>query len=535
MAKISTNLDALIPRADFAALDGRVVQSSDNIQQIHLHNLVGENNYIFKMLRKPDFQRETNQWSASQIATLVESFLEGELIPAVILWRSEASHIFVIDGGHRLSALLAWAKNDYGDGTTSSIFFNNEVARHQKNAAERTRKLVQERVGTYVDWAERFKNLDLIEDSKQRRWAGNFSARGVQVQWINGDADKAESSFFKINSQGTALDPVETKILKNRNKPAAIVARSIVRSATGHRYWSRFPEEQQIQIMKLSKESHGLLFSPEINNPVRTLDLPIGGSASNARALDLLISIAEISESPHASLSLAVDDTTGDATVSLLKGTKRVLDRICGNSPGSMGLHPAVWFYNQQGRQSDHLLLGIMTIFAKKIRDNHPTFFVDFTVNRKIIEQYLVENKDILSRFVSTVGSANRQARAVDMLNLVIDKALSSEHMPPLEEVAAAMKLGSRAFIVSEQAGREFTDDTKSAAFIRAALKGALRCPICDGFLEPVRSVTYDHKLAKRDGGDGGIDNCELAHPFCNSAKDRIEARVAELKIPKIN
>jgi hypothetical protein len=28
-------------------------------------------------------------------------------------------YIFVIDGGHRLSALRAWMEDDYGDGTIS--------------------------------------------------------------------------------------------------------------------------------------------------------------------------------------------------------------------------------------------------------------------------------------------------------------------------------------------------------------------------------------------------------------------------------
>ena len=530
MPKIFTNLDAHIPRADFAAIDSGT-PSSDNFQQIHLHNLVGDNNFIYKMLRKPDFQRETNQWSPQQISTLVDSFMEGELIPAVILWRSESSNIFVIDGGHRLSALLSWARDDYGDGVDSNIFFNNQISRHQKTAADRTRKEIQERIGSYASWQERSRRYDQISDINEKRRAGNFSSRGVQVQWINGDADKAESSFFKINSQGTALDPTETKILKNRNKPPAISARSIVRSATGHRYWSRFNEHVQSEIKNLATDCHALLFSPEVTNPVRTVDLPIGGSTSNARALDLLISISEIADPQNRKLSEAADDADGSETVALLKSTKKILGRICGNAPSSLGLHPAVWFYNQQGRQSDHLLLGTISIFNNAIKNNHPTFFAGFTLGRAAIEKYLIDNKDILSRFVSGVGSANRQARAVDMLNLIMRAAMLAEAMPSLETVASTMKLGARAFIVNEEDGTEFTTETKSAAFIKAALSSSLRCPICNGYLEPVRSVTYDHNLPKRDGGRGSVDNCQLAHPFCNSAKDQIETEKRKARL----
>jgi len=66
-------------------------------------------------LRKPDFQRETNHWSPEQVVTFIASFLDDELIPSLILWYSP-SYIFVIDGGHRLSALRAWMNDDYGIG-----------------------------------------------------------------------------------------------------------------------------------------------------------------------------------------------------------------------------------------------------------------------------------------------------------------------------------------------------------------------------------------------------------------------------------
>jgi len=44
------------------------------------------------------------------------------LIPAIILWNS-GRYIFTIDGAHRLSALIAWVLDDYGDGIISQTFF----------------------------------------------------------------------------------------------------------------------------------------------------------------------------------------------------------------------------------------------------------------------------------------------------------------------------------------------------------------------------------------------------------------------------
>jgi hypothetical protein len=37
----------------------------------------------FKVLRKPDFQRETTNWSPETIVEFVKSFLDGELIPSI--------------------------------------------------------------------------------------------------------------------------------------------------------------------------------------------------------------------------------------------------------------------------------------------------------------------------------------------------------------------------------------------------------------------------------------------------------------------
>ena len=86
MALNTVNLDAMIARSDFASDETKAAtQTSDNFEKIALKDLVGEGAWLPKLLRKPDFQRETTQWRPQQVGMLVESFLNGELIPAVIL------------------------------------------------------------------------------------------------------------------------------------------------------------------------------------------------------------------------------------------------------------------------------------------------------------------------------------------------------------------------------------------------------------------------------------------------------------------
>jgi hypothetical protein len=114
--------------------------------------------------------------------------------------------------------------------------------------------------------------------------------RALDLQWVPGNADVAEESFFKINSQGTPLDNVEEILLRNRRKAIAIASRAVFRAGTGHKYWSTFPEENQTAIERMASEFSSILFDPEIiSQPIRTLDLPMGGTTSPVDALALLI------------------------------------------------------------------------------------------------------------------------------------------------------------------------------------------------------------------------------------------------------
>src|ERR1035437_5370358 len=109
------NMDALIQREDFAAPADAPVAKTRLAAELKLTELQ-EKQVYYLILRKPDFQRETANWSPNQICTFVKSLLDGKPIPSVIRWRSPLTgNVFVIDGAHRLSALIAWVQNDYGD------------------------------------------------------------------------------------------------------------------------------------------------------------------------------------------------------------------------------------------------------------------------------------------------------------------------------------------------------------------------------------------------------------------------------------
>ena len=82
MAK-KVNIDALIPREDFEVKDSKASPTSKS-PYLRVSDLV-TGSFFFESLRKPDFQRESNEWDHWRVFSLIKSFLNADLIPAVIL------------------------------------------------------------------------------------------------------------------------------------------------------------------------------------------------------------------------------------------------------------------------------------------------------------------------------------------------------------------------------------------------------------------------------------------------------------------
>ncbi len=391
---IGSRRESCEPRRNHARADLAVEGddfTSDLFQSFPITNLEAASP-IRKMLRKPDFQRETNHWRPRQIVSFISSFLDNELIPSLILWKSP-TFIFVIDGGHRLSALRAWMEDDYGDGHISQAFYKNEISDGQIKIAKQTRRLVEKEIG-------RFSTLkSLIETSSKsdeisRRRSNRLFTRSLSLQWVQGNAEVAEISFFKINSQGTPLDDTEETLLRNRRKPIAISARAIIRAGQGHKYWSAFPERMQEQVQQEFANLFELLFEPEVEAPLKTIDIPIGASVSPVDALDLLIVFLTVTKSPldPKPIQSYEDDLAGNETLSVLRSGIRSMERITSSKPGSLGLHPAVYFYNEKGKHSRFLFLGVVSLISIALSNNNKDLFFQFTKCRSRIEIFLVGN-----------------------------------------------------------------------------------------------------------------------------------------------
>lgn len=511
------NLDALIKRADFG-LEKFDVDSFETFNTISVRDFVG-GALLGPNLRKPDFQRETNHWSPDQVLSLLQSFINGDLVPSVILWKSP-TYIFVIDGGHRLSAIKSWVEDDYGDGALSYEYFNHEISKEQMKLADKTRRLINSNIGSYKQITLKNEISDL--SIEERKKINKIVSRSLQVQWVNGDADKAEHSFFKINTQGTPLDAIEELLLKNRKKPIPIAARAIIRAGTGNKYWSKFEVYNISQIEELSKELHKTFFEPEIKTPIKTLDLPLGGSIGIRAALQILIDLLQIvnkdNQGKFKTLEEYADDEDGTLTIDILRKTLNLAKRITGNDKGSLGLHPAIYFYGPTGRHSIPMFLGIMELFVEKLLNNDKLFFKKFIQQREFLENILANKKDLISSILQKHRSPDRVPAFKKFINDLVTKIDKSKEINDEFLVKVAKLEGKIVLGETFSQNTVFNDDVKSKSFIQIALASAIKCPICNGYLDPEKSMSYDHIKRKSENGTGSIENCQLTHPYCNQS-----------------
>lgn len=523
MAANTVNLDALIPRDDFVASDAQAGGSPRNTIAV---SDLAKNGFFQNNLRKPDFQRETTHWTPAKVVDLVKAFLDRDLIPAVILWE-RGDETFVIDGAHRLSALIAWVRDDYGDGNDSNRFFGAGITDEQRAVADKTRKLIKKEIGPYAEFAGLI-GQQVTDPLKARRLA-SLGKEALMIQWVTAaTAEAAEASFFKINQAAQPIDPVERRILQSRSSPNAIAARCITRGGRGHKYWAGFQPETIEKIETLGAKLYDDLYRPPHSQPVDSPDQPIAGQGYNALpfVFDLVSLCNGLRIPATASAKLSEDqpppDLDGAETVRMLENTDKRIRLVSTNWHGSLGLHPLVYYYARSGTFLPAAFLGGLE-FAKRLDATNSK--KKFTSIRRRFEDYIVENKIFVSLTVTRLGSGARSlGRIAELYWRIFDsmhRGLEDEQL--LQELVADDEFShlKLAEIPPPNATRTPSSrgpsrETKSAAFIREALANSVRCSICQGIIHK-NSISWDHVTRSSEGGDNRSDNISPTHPFCNT------------------
>jgi hypothetical protein len=216
-------------------------------------------------------------------------------------------------------------------------------------------------------------------------------------------------------------------------------------------------------------------------------------------------------------LGSTLDDTNGEGTIKVLQRTKSLVERVTGNSPGSLGLHPAIYFYGPSGRHSSYMFMGTMELIAKKVANNDSGFNKKFASVRGELEEILIQKKDLLSTIIQRHISSRRSGIYASLLEFILSRLINKEEITDADIVSTANLEGKIVVGSPTVLASDFSESVKSKAFITSAIRSAQRCSICNGFLDPTKSVTYDHIKERKNGGVGSLDNCSLVHPYCNT------------------
>ena len=134
------------------------------------------------------------------------------------------------------------------------------------------------------------------------------------------------------------------------------------------------------------------------------------------------------------------------------------------------------------------------------------------------METFLISNKSVIGIVLQNLGKKSRIPKMREMFRYLVDEC-SEGRTPDAKAVFLHIGLSGKIYdLTATPRAISFSDDTKSQIYYRQAIETAQVCPICKGFIDTAKSVSYDHITPVRDGGLGTAENGQMVHPYCNSA-----------------
>jgi len=541
------NLEALIQREDFEA-SGDVADSTPTA--FKAEELLKIRNY-FQGLRKPDFQRETNNWKPEMIVEFVRSFLDGDLIPALILWNSKKTgKVFVIDGCHRVSALISWVNDDYGDGDISKAFYSHNIPPEQRRMHKKTQELMNSQIGSFLRLMAVNQDPELRKDDDELRRSRMLFKRSPEIQEVDGAADVAEKSFLRINGNPAPIDSLELDVIKARAKPNAIATRALIRAGTGYPYWARFTRAEEIKV--LAKSDYEMMFGQILEIDPKLSDVPRAGQPYSRQSFEMLLNIVnrfnKVSPSqwkepegrPKKQKSntlapLPDDDADGNQTVAFLEKVKSVVMLAYGGPEYgcSIGFDPVVYCYGSTGKFHSAAFIASME-FAQQLEQQDKIF--RFTEVRQQFEEFLVRHKSFINQLGHGKGGGTRPVESMLSLHWSVFNSLAegvTEEPRILDRILKTPGLEklspdsppSPAMVTKR---KSFSKSVIAAKVVQQALETRAPCPECGARMAPpFRS--NDHKNPKESGGTGSLSNHQFTHPYCNTGYKQKRAHLAKV------
>ncbi|RYE16678.1 MAG: hypothetical protein EOP45_17080, partial [Sphingobacteriaceae bacterium] len=281
----------------------------------------------------------------------------------------------------------------------------------------------------------------------------------------------------------------------------------------------------------MSKEINSILFAPYLQTPIKTLDVPIGGKIYSAQTLPLILDLINICNTISDDFNKKIidkstgevivkypNDLTGELTIKYLKKVKKIVSLINSGYVGSLGLHPIVYFYSQEGR---HKVASFYATVAFVMKLQETKRFEWFTGLRNRFEEFILKYDYLVQQIVRRYRGAYASYPYIMTFYFDILEELGkdssnleriAENIAKLEQHNYLSLLADKEFLAS----KDFSTEKKSAVYINEALNTALRCKICHARVHR-NSISIDHNVRKQDGGIGVPENGQLTHFYCNS------------------
>ena len=584
MAADKVYLDHLVARENlrYTALGfvGKPIGKPSS-QDLRLSDLYGTHpSSLAGFLRKPDFQRATSAWTPEQCVSLLESIVHRQVVPSIIMWSSsENPYTYILDGAHRVSVVIAWLMDDWGEGYLRAVlqdgnqpYADPAEAADVQEAARKVRALVQAKIGAFSDFqAAGDEQVRLVEEGRvvpaQEMGAQRMARAGFynelrrgdivfRTQYVTGNYDVAEQSFLKINKSGTELTQWETILIENRNSSFARAVMAISYANSAAHYWPRGEDPNQAtptgglvgrveRILAGVRSLHDILFTPPFRTPLRTLRQPLlvppDSETKPVWVAELLTVIVGKRGQYAETLALMQTDRDSSPDRILDSGERLVQDAVesfahlVGPSPVSLALVPALYFYTDTGRYVRSLLYGLIYWLCRGSSDEILTRKRLFCAHRAAFERFLLDKEDSVTGITRKTGSGpeitlqtTRYFQGLLELLIAHDDEIEGEAFRhAYAELVGALTNGAKKAVGGNPGGlsRTFTRAQRSGAVLNALFSGAATCPICDGMMDPAWSeqLQHDHALPFAQGGRTVPDNQRLTHPFCNNQRTVIE------------
>jgi hypothetical protein len=530
--RMTVNLDTMIERADFEMDDVSGVEIRKPGNELYLASLTKDGRLA--SFRKPEFQRETSAWTPEIVSDFIKSVVEANVVPAIIMWHSPSEKFFIIDGAHRLSALIAWIEDDYGDREISNKFFGHLTDEARVSAAQKTRELVELKVGKYETLRGLARNPSAAPDDAASRRASTINNFPLYLQWVSGDAKAAEQSYVRINSTAVAIDKTEKDLIETRHKANGLAARAVLHSGAGYEYWREFQKDVKTTIKALAQEISNQLIKPIAEFPQISLNLPVQEKGHSAASVKNIHDLVEFINPPRTSKgkSIEPDDTDGSATVACMQKIKALTARaFTKDNPGSLALHPGIYCFGATGKFIPKAFFGAIGFVNELEKHNR---FYRFTKHRNRFEEFLIRHRYFVNQISAGQGSGGR--RGVAAVTRLLDYVFESiaEGLDDKTIIRGFKKDTSLAMLYVPPAerpekGRKFTKDAEAAAFLAKTMEHEFRCDICGARLYR-KAMSKDHKQRHEDGGDSRASNLEFTHPYCNTGFKEKQASLKRKK-----